>query len=55
MRAEYIKSPYIDASLDTRDIAVSYDGTWQKGGHTSQHSHSCHRLTGFVVDFEVMS
>ena len=38
MRAEYIKSPYIDASLDTRDIAVSYDGTWQKGGHTSQHS-----------------
>ena len=57
VRAECMKSPNVDASLDTLDIAVSYDGTWQKRGHTSHHDlgAAIDLVTGFVVDFEVMS
>lgn len=39
------------------DIGVSYDGTWQKRGHTSLYSVGCviDILTGLVIDFEVLS
>ena len=39
------------------DIEVSFDGTWQKRGHTSHYGAAavieCH--TGFIVDYEVLS
>ena len=46
-----------DVDVDTVDIAVSYDGTWQKRGHTSRNGVfvAIDVLTGYVVDFEVMS
>lgn len=39
------------------DIAVSFDGTWLTRGHTSLLGVSCviDVLTGYVIDFEVMS
>lgn len=45
------------ANNPTLDITVSYDGTWQKRGHTSNYGVGCvvDVFTGYVIDFEVMS
>ncbi|GBN05174.1 hypothetical protein AVEN_230511-1 [Araneus ventricosus] len=42
---------------DIIDIGVSYDGSWLTRGHTSNTGVGCviDLLTGFVIDFEVMS
>ncbi|GFT04711.1 uncharacterized protein TNCV_334601 [Trichonephila clavipes] len=42
---------------DIVDIEVSYDGSWLKRGHTSNIGVGCviDLLTGFVIDYEVMS
>lgn len=50
----------MDASLsdnDIIDICVSFDGTWQKRGHTSLYGIgiAIDIMTGLVVDFEIMS
>ena len=39
------------------DVAVSYDGTWQKRGHTSHNGAACtiDLLTGLPIDIEVLS
>lgn len=39
------------------DIAVSYDGSWHKRGHSSAYMVGCvvDILTGFVIDYEVLS
>lgn len=39
------------------DIAVSYDATWHKRGHTSNYAVGCviDVLSGFVIDYEVLS
>ena len=39
------------------NISVSYDGSWLTRGHTSQYGVGCviDLLTGYVIDFEVMS
>ena len=34
---------------------VSYDGTWQKRGHSSHNGIAIDILTGYVVDFEVLA
>uniref|UniRef100_A0A2C9L576 Mutator-like transposase domain-containing protein n=1 Tax=Biomphalaria glabrata TaxID=6526 RepID=A0A2C9L576_BIOGL len=42
---------------DTIDITVSFDGSWQKRGHTSKHGLGVviETTTGLAVDFHVMS
>ena len=42
---------------DVVDIAVSFDGSWHKRGHTSNYGIGCviDVLTGYVIDYEVMS
>ena len=57
-----IKAAYHDldptlTNSDVIDIAVSYDGTWQKRGHQSHTGVgiAIDTLTGLVVDFEVLS
>lgn len=42
---------------DIIDITVSYDGTWQKRGHTSLYGIDLviEILTGLVIDFEILS
>lgn len=42
---------------DILDIAISYDGTWQKRGFSSHNGIGIitDLLTGLVVDFEVLS
>ncbi|GFV80518.1 uncharacterized protein TNCV_2150521 [Trichonephila clavipes] len=42
---------------DIVDIRVSYDGSWLTRGHTSNIGVGCviDLLTGFVIDYEVMS
>ena len=42
---------------DVVDIAVSYDGSWHKRGHTSLYGIGCviDLLTGYVLDYEVLS
>ena len=39
------------------DVAVSFDGTWQKRGHTSHNGAACtiDLLTGLPIDIEVLS
>ena len=39
------------------DIAVSYDGTWQNGRHTSHIGIGCaiDLLTGLPIDYDVLS
>ena len=46
-----------DVDVDTVDIAVSYDGTWQKRGNSSHNGVFVviDVLAGYVIDFEVMS
>lgn len=45
------------SSSDICNIAVSYDATWHKRGHTSNYAVGCviDVLTGFVIDHEVLS
>lgn len=55
---EAVKKEY--GATDNReivDIGVSYDGTWLTRGHTSNVGIGCviDLLTGFVIDYEVMS
>ncbi|GFT90532.1 uncharacterized protein TNCV_1663791 [Trichonephila clavipes] len=50
----------VDASLKNQeiiDVNVSYDGTWQKRGHTSNLGLGIiiDILSGLVLDFEVLS
>ncbi|GFX87038.1 uncharacterized protein TNCV_2636781 [Trichonephila clavipes] len=50
----------VDASLKNQeiiDVSVSYDGTWQKQGHTSNLGLGIiiDILSGLVLDFEVLS
>lgn len=57
VRNSYIEEGLVPENSEFIDIAVSYDGTWHKRGHTS-HSGigvAIDILTGYVVDFEVMS
>jgi hypothetical protein len=56
VRAEYLKlNPLLDPNA-VLDIAVSFDGSWQKRGHTSLFGFGAviDTLTGLVVDFHVM-
>ena len=57
VRTEYVKEGYASSDDEKIDIAVSYDGTWQKRGHTSHNGIgiAIDILTGYVVDFEVLS
>lgn len=54
------KHEELDSSLQNNniiDITVSYDGTWQKRGHTSLYGIGIviDVLTGLVIDYEVLS
>ncbi|GFV99802.1 uncharacterized protein TNCV_5081621 [Trichonephila clavipes] len=51
-----VKSAYQSNSAIT-DIDVTFDGTWLTRGHSSQIGVACviDLLTGFVMDFEIMS
>ncbi|GFV33995.1 uncharacterized protein TNCV_2613931 [Trichonephila clavipes] len=51
-----VKSAYQSNSAIT-DIDVTFDGTWLTRGHSSQIGVGCviDLLTGFVMDFEIMS
>lgn len=42
---------------DIIDLSVSYDGTWQKRGHTSLYGIGIviETITGLVIDFEILS
>lgn len=42
---------------DSVDIKLSFDGTWQKRGHTSHNgvATAIDVITGYVVDFEMLS
>ena len=53
----YKEALYEDNQDDILDICVSYDGTWQKRGHTSKVGIGCviDSVTGLVVDYHVMS
>ena len=55
-REHYKESPDITGQAII-NIAVSYDGTWQKRGHTSNYGIGCvvDILTGLVIDFEILS
>ncbi|XP_067944011.1 uncharacterized protein [Watersipora subatra] len=57
VKEEYIKLEELSADTDKVDIAVSYDGTWQKRGYSSHNGVfvAIDILTGYVVDFQVMS
>lgn len=57
VRSEYVKTGSVSADEPVVDIAVSYDGTWQKRGHTSKNGIgvAIDLLTGLVVDFCVLS
>ncbi|GFX39420.1 uncharacterized protein TNCV_2667821 [Trichonephila clavipes] len=50
-----IKNVY-ENGAEITDLSVSFDGTWLTRGHTSLIGVGCViMLTGYVVDFEVMS
>ncbi|GFU57193.1 uncharacterized protein TNCV_2212441 [Trichonephila clavipes] len=51
-----IKNVY-ENGAEIADLSVSFDGTWLTRGHTSLIDVGCviDMLTGYVVDFEVMS
>ena len=57
VRKQYIQEGYADQNDEKVDIAVSFDGTWQKRGHTSHNGIgiAIDLLTAYVVDFEVLS
>ncbi|GBN45283.1 hypothetical protein AVEN_167517-1 [Araneus ventricosus] len=52
-----VREAYGSRNNDIVDIGVSYDGSWLTRGHTSNIGIGCviDLLTGFVIDFEVMS
>lgn len=52
-----VKQSHFVSSEAVADIAVSYDASWHKRGHTSNYSVGCiiDVLTGFVIDYEVLS
>ncbi|GFX11739.1 uncharacterized protein TNCV_4340841 [Trichonephila clavipes] len=54
--AKEIKNAY-ENGAEIADLSVSFDGTWLTRGHTSLIGVGCviDMLTGYVVDFEVMS
>lgn len=56
VKAKYIEDGHAPADAEVVDIAVSFDGTWHKRGHTSHTGIgvAVDILTGLVVDFEVM-
>ena len=56
------KSAYAEAGVQpdehgVLDIRVSYDGSWQKRGHTSHNGTGAviEPLTGLLIDFKVLS
>ncbi|GFV43319.1 uncharacterized protein TNCV_10171 [Trichonephila clavipes] len=53
---EKLKNVY-ENGAEITDLSVSFDGTWLTRGHTSLIGVGCviDMLTGYVVDFEVMS
>lgn len=60
-RAE-VRKAYIDADVSLVNekyinVAVSYDGSWHKRGHTSMYGIACviDTLTGLVIDYHVLS
>ena len=57
LRKQYMQEGYADQNDEKVDIAVSFDGTWQKRGHTSHNGIgiAIDLLTGYVVDLEVFS
>ncbi len=59
---EILKDAYAEVGVNEDkdgilDVSVSYDGTWQKRGHTSHNGAACtiDLLTGLPIDFEVLS
>ena len=54
---EYEKIGVHEDDQGILDIAVSYDGTWQKRGHTSHNGAAAviDLLTGLPIDYEVLS
>lgn len=59
---ETVRKVYLEAGNsvqedDVIDISVSYDGTWQKRGHTSLYGIGIviEMMTGLVIDFEILS
>ncbi|GBN26354.1 hypothetical protein AVEN_233389-1 [Araneus ventricosus] len=55
-----VRGKYIDCNSSLKngeviDVCVSYDGTWQKRGHTSLHGIGIviDILTGLIIDFDV--
>ncbi|GBN51620.1 hypothetical protein AVEN_268688-1 [Araneus ventricosus] len=46
-----------DKNGDIIDITVSYDGTWQKSGHTSLYGIAMvvDIFSGLVIDYEILS
>lgn len=57
VREKYIEIDNKNASANVINIAVSFDGTWQRRGHTSLYGVACviDVQTGFVLDYEVLS
>ena len=55
--ASKVKELYHPSSDDYFDITVSYDGTWQKRGHTSKHGVGAVTAakSGLILDYEVSS
>ncbi|GFN92493.1 hypothetical protein PoB_001899900 [Plakobranchus ocellatus] len=52
-----VKAAYGKGEDDIVDIAFSYDGTWQKRGHTSKHGLGVliDVTRGLAMDYHVMS
>ena len=57
IRAAYKEIGIVPDDQGVLDIAVSYDGTWQKRGHSSHNGIGCaiELLTGLPIDYEVLS
>ncbi|XP_012945262.1 uncharacterized protein LOC106013609 [Aplysia californica] len=52
-----VKEAYQEQTSDVKDIHVSFDGSWQKRGHTSKSGIglAIERKTGLIVDYEVLT
>ena len=57
IRQKYAEIGILPDSENILDVAVSYDGTWQKRGHSSHNGAAViiEILTGLPVDYEVLS
>ena len=57
IRAAYREIGIVLDDQGVLDIAVSYDGTWQKRGHSSHNGIGCaiELSTGLPIDYEVLS